>query len=86
MSDYDLWDTYLPAFRDLVVDARVSAVMGAYNRFRGEPCCASDLLLLDILRGYWGFTGYVTSDCGAIDDFSATTGPIPTQRRPQPMP
>lgn len=69
VSDYDLWDTYLPAFRDLVVDARVSAVMGAYNRFRGEPCCASDLLLLDILRGYWGFTGYVTSDCGAIDDF-----------------
>lgn len=52
VSDYDLWDTYLPAFRDLVVDARVSAVMGAYNRFRGEPCCASDLLLLDILRGY----------------------------------
>lgn len=69
VSDYDLWDTYLPAFRDLVVDARVSSVMGAYNRFRQQPCCASDLLMLDILRGDWEFGGYVTSDCGAIDDF-----------------
>ena len=69
VSDYDLWDTYLPAFRELVVEGRVSAVMGAYNRFRGQPCCASDLLLDEILRGYWDFTGYVTSDCGAIDDF-----------------
>ncbi|MEG0807313.1 MAG: glycoside hydrolase family 3 C-terminal domain-containing protein [Alistipes sp.] len=69
VSDYDLWDTYLPAFRDLIVDGRVSAVMGAYNRFRHQPCCASDLLMLDILRGDWNFSGYVTSDCGAIDDF-----------------
>lgn len=68
-SDYDLWDTYLPAFRDLVVEGRVTSVMGAYNRFRHQPCCASDLLLFDILRCYWNFTGYVTSDCGAIDDF-----------------
>lgn len=69
VSDYDLWDTYLPAFRDLVIDGRVSSVMGAYNRFRGQPCCASDLLMQEILRGDWEFTGYVTSDCGAIDDF-----------------
>lgn len=69
VSDYDLWDTYLPAFRDLVVDARVSAVMGAYNRFRGQPCCASDLLMYDVLRGHWNFSGYVTSDCGGIRDF-----------------
>ena len=69
VSDYDLWDTYLPAFRDLIVDGKVSAVMGAYNRFRGQPCCASDLLMQEILRGDWEFTGYVTSDCGAIDDF-----------------
>ncbi len=69
VSDYDLWDTYLPAFRELVVEGKVSSVMGAYNRFRGQPCCASDELMLDILRGYWNFDGYVTSDCGAIDDF-----------------
>ena len=68
VSDYDLWDTYLPAFRALVTEAGVSSVMGAYNRFRGEPCCANDELT-KILREDWGFTGYVTSDCGAIDDF-----------------
>ena len=68
VSDYDLWDTYLPAFRALVTEAGVSSVMGAYNRFRGQPCCANDELT-EILRDDWGFEGYVTSDCGAIDDF-----------------
>ena len=68
VSEYDLWDTYLPAFRALVTEAGVSSVMGAYNRFRGQPCCANDYLT-QILREDWGFTGYVTSDCGAIDDF-----------------
>ncbi|NDV81782.1 glycoside hydrolase family 3 C-terminal domain-containing protein [Bacteroides sp. 51] len=69
VSDYDLWDTYLPAFRDLIVDANVSGVMCAYNAFGGEPCCGNTLLMQDILRNKWNFTGYVTSDCGAIDDF-----------------
>ncbi len=71
VSEYDLWDTYLPAFRDLIVDAKVSGVMGAYNRFRGEPCCAHDYLSTTILRDWWAFDGYVTSDCGAIWDFYA---------------
>lgn len=69
VDGFDLWDTYLAAFRDLVVTAKVSSVMCAYNRYDGQPCCGSDLLLGDILRNKWGFTGYVTSDCGAIDDF-----------------
>lgn len=69
VTDYDLWDTYLPAFRDLVVDANVAGVMCAYNAYSGEPCCASNLLMQRILRDNWNFTGYVTSDCGAIDDF-----------------
>lgn len=69
VSMYDLWDTYLPAFRDLVVDAKVSSVMCAYNALAGQPCCGNDLLMQDILRKQWKFTGYVTSDCGAIDDF-----------------
>ena len=64
----DLYETYLPAFEKLV-RAGVEAVMGAYNRTLGEPCCASHLLLADILRGRWGFKGHVVSDCGAIDDF-----------------
>ncbi|MBQ8617364.1 MAG: glycoside hydrolase family 3 C-terminal domain-containing protein [Clostridia bacterium] len=68
-SAKDMAETYLPAFRDLVVDAGVEAVMGAYNRTNGEPCCGSKTLLADILRGEWGFEGHVVSDCWAIRDF-----------------
>ena len=68
-SPYDLWDTYLPAFKKLVVDAKVTGVMCAYNALFGQPCCASNLLLLDILYDQWKFDGYITSDCGAISDF-----------------
>ncbi len=72
VSQYDLWDTYLPAFRDLVVDAEVAGVMCAYNAYAGKPCCGNDMLMQNILRNKWNFTGYVTSDCGAIDDFYKT--------------
>lgn len=65
----DMYETYLPAFKALVQEAGVEAVMGAYNRVNGEPCCGSKTLLRDILRGDWGFTGHVTSDCWAIKDF-----------------
>jgi beta-glucosidase len=68
-SAYDLWDTYLPAFKELIVNARVAGVMCAYNAVNTQPCCASDLLMNDILRKQWKFTGYVTSDCWAVDDF-----------------
>ncbi|MDH7912899.1 glycoside hydrolase family 3 protein [Winogradskyella sp. SYSU M77433] len=68
VSDIDLYETYLPAFRKTVVDAKVYSIMGAYNRFRGESCSGSDFLLNKILRDDWGFEGYVVSDCGAIGD------------------
>ena len=68
-TDYDLWNTYLPAFKELVVHADVAGVMCAYNAFKGQPCCGSDELMTDILRNQWNFKGYVTSDCWAIDDF-----------------
>ena len=68
-STYDLWDTYLPAFKELITKADVAGVMCAYNAVFKQPCCASDLLMNDILRKQWNFTGYVTSDCWAIDDF-----------------
>ncbi|MDO9634276.1 MAG: glycoside hydrolase family 3 C-terminal domain-containing protein [Paludibacter sp.] len=67
-SNYDLWDTYLPAFKSLA-DVGVAGFMCAYNAFEGQPCCANEKLMIDILRNEWKFTGYVTSDCGAIDDF-----------------
>ena len=69
VSEKDLRETYLPAFEALVKEAGVEAVMGAYNRFEGEPCCASRRLMVDILRGEWGFEGHFVSDCGAIADF-----------------
>ena len=68
-SPKDMEETYLPAFEALVKDAKVEAVMGAYNRTNGEPCCGSQTLMVDILRGKWGFEGHFTSDCWAIRDF-----------------
>lgn len=62
----DLYATYLPAFKKLVTEAGVEAVMGAYNRVNGEPCCASPTLLQKILRQEWGFAGHVVSDCWAL--------------------
>jgi len=68
-SKHDLWNTYLPAFKELITNAHVAGVMCAYNAFKGQPCCGSDVLMTDILRKRWAFKGYVTSDCWAIDDF-----------------
>lgn len=67
-SKKDLWETYLPAFKELV-DEGVESVMGAYQRVYGEPCNGSKFLLADVLRGKWGFKGHVVSDCWAVRDF-----------------
>lgn len=69
VSERDLRETYLPAFKDLVTKAKVKEVMTAYNRFRGVPCAASEYLVKDILRGEWDYKGLVVSDCWAIPDF-----------------
>lgn len=69
VSKQDLYETYLPAFKACVQEAKVEAVMGAYNRTNGEPCCGSKTLLQDILRKEWGFEGHVVSDCWAVLDF-----------------
>lgn len=68
-TDRDLYETYLPAFEAAIKEANVQSIMCAYNRFRDEACCGSNLLLNDILRNDWGFDGYVVSDCWAINDF-----------------
>jgi len=70
-SEQDLRETYLPAFKACVIEANAYSVMGAYNRYRGEACCASRKLLEQILRQEWQFDGYVVSDCGAIHDIYA---------------
>lgn len=69
VSKKDMYDTYLPAFKACIQEAHVEAVMGAYNRTNGEPCCGSHTLLIDILRNEFGFKGHVVSDCFAIRDF-----------------
>ncbi len=69
VSRKDLRETYLPAFEAAVKEGKSEAVMGAYNRTNGEPCCASKTLMQDILRGEWGFEGHYVSDCWAIRDF-----------------
>ena len=82
VSRRDLYATYLPAFKKLVIEGKVEAVMGSYNRVLGEPACASKLLLQEILRGEWGFMGHVVSDCWALSDIHAghryTAGPVET--------
>lgn len=67
----DLYETYLPAFEACLTEGGAWSVMGAYNRYGGEACCASSELLGRILRGAWKFPGYVVSDCGAINDMYA---------------
>ena len=68
-SKKDLEETYLPAFEACVKEAGVEAVMGAYNRTNDEPCCANKPLMVDTLRGKWGFEGHFVSDCWAVKDF-----------------
>lgn len=68
VSERDLRETYLPAFRTMVKYGGVYSVMGAYNQFRGHPACANDELY-GILRNEWGFDGYIVSDCWAVSDF-----------------
>ena len=77
----DMAETYLPAFKACVQEAGVEAVMGAYNRTNGEPCCGSKTLMQDILRGEWDFQGHFVSDCWAIRDFH--TGHMVTENTAQ---
>jgi len=78
ISLHDEEDTYLPAFREAVVEGKADSVMCAYNSINGEPACASKFLLQDTLRGAWNFSGYVVSDCGAIGDINRNHKFVPT--------
>jgi beta-glucosidase len=78
VSLHDIEDTYLPAFRQTVVDGKAHSVMCAYNSINGEPACANKFLLEDTLRGAWSFAGYVVSDCGAIGDINRNHKFVPT--------
>jgi len=77
-DERDLRETYLPQFEMGVKEGKAYSVMCAYNRYLGQACCGSDMLLTNILRNEWGFTGYVVSDCGAIADIYQTHKVEPT--------
>ncbi len=68
VSRHDEVDTYEPAFRAAIVEGKAGSIMCAYNAINGEPACANQYLLQDLLRGKWGFAGYVVSDCDAVRD------------------
>ncbi len=68
VSERDLRESYLPHFEAAIREGGALSLMCAYNRIDGSPACGSDMLLKQILRDEWGFSGYVVSDCGAIND------------------
>lgn len=78
VSETDLVDTYLPAFRATVVDGKADSIMCVYNSVNGVPGCASSDLLQKRLRDQWGFQGYVVSDCGAVGDIFVNHKYTPT--------
>ncbi len=73
VSQKDLYETYLPAFEQLV-SSNVESIMCAYNRTNDEVCCGSNSLLTDILVDQWGFKGHILTDCGALTDFYSEIG------------
>ena len=66
MDERTLREIYLPAFEAAVRQGKALAVMGAYNKFRGEYLCENDYMLNKILRQEWGFKGVVVSDWAAV--------------------
>ncbi len=68
VSDRALYEIYLPAFKAAVQEGGAWSIMGAYNLYQNQHCCHNKRLLVDILRGEWGFDGVVISDWGGVED------------------
>jgi beta-glucosidase len=65
VDERTLREIYLPAFEAAVREAKVGSVMAAYNKVNGTFSSENTHLLKDILKGEWGFDGFVVSDWGA---------------------
>ena len=68
VDDRALHEIYLPAFKAAVQEGGAWAIMGAYNKYKGEHCCHNQYLLNDILKRDWAFDGVVISDWGGVHD------------------
>lgn len=68
LDERTLYETYLPAFEIAVKEGKPRSIMCAYNAINGEFCSVNKELLTDILRGKWGFEGFVVTDWGATKD------------------
>jgi beta-glucosidase len=78
VSERDLRESYLPHFAMGIREGKAYSLMCAYNRLAGKAACGSEPLLKDLLRGEWGFRGFVVSDCGALDDIYLKHKLVPT--------
>lgn len=67
ISDNELWNVYLPPFK-AAVEAGAGNIMSAYMGLNGVPASGNHWLLTDVLRGQWGFKGFVVTDAGAAAD------------------
>jgi beta-glucosidase len=79
VSESDMVNTYLPAFRAAIVEGKADSIMCVYNSVDGVPGCASTDLLQKRLRDQWGFQGFVVSDCGAVGDIYRSHKYVATQ-------
>lgn len=67
MSERMLWETYLPPFK-AAVDAGAATFMNSFNDINGIPATGNKYIQRDILKGKWGFKGFVVSDWGSISE------------------
>jgi beta-glucosidase len=72
VDERTLREIYLPAFEHVVGETAPASVMAAYNAVNGVPAAHHEWLLTDVLRGEWGFEGFVVSDWGAVSDMVAS--------------
>jgi beta-glucosidase len=71
-TDANIRDYYTKQFQSLVEDAHVSGIMTSYNAVNGTPQPANTYTTNELLQRTYGFSGYTTSDCGAVGDVYST--------------
>ena len=82
VDDRNLNEYWLAQWKTVVTQAHPQSLMSSYNAVNGTPDAVNHLLLTDILRGQWGFDGFVTDDLGAVALLTGTRqGSVETGQR-----